>query len=108
MTKRTSEYNKLVRDRIPDIISASGERPHTRVLGGAAYSEALLQKLVEEAQELLENPGYEERADVAEVLRAIDRVFKLDADEIEKVRQDKVASRGGFQDGIFLESVDED
>jgi predicted house-cleaning noncanonical NTP pyrophosphatase (MazG superfamily) len=45
------DYNKLVRDRIPQIIESRGDRAITRVLGEAAYRDALLAKLVEEAQE---------------------------------------------------------
>ena len=48
------DYNKLVRDRIPEIIGSRGDRAVTRVLDEAAYRDALLAKLVEEAQEASE------------------------------------------------------
>ena len=67
-------YRKLVRDRIPEIIQSEGRRPVTRVLDEASYRQALLAKLMEEAQEAShanadDLPG--ELADVLEVLRAL-------------------------------------
>jgi predicted house-cleaning noncanonical NTP pyrophosphatase (MazG superfamily) len=67
-------YRKLVRDRIPEIIQADGRHTVTRVLDEAAYRQALLDKLVEEAGEAAcastaDLPG--ELADVLEMLRAL-------------------------------------
>ena len=67
-------YRKLVRDRIPEIIQSEGRRPVTRVLDEASYRQALLAKLVEEAQEASQATGADlpgELADVLEVLRAL-------------------------------------
>ena len=47
------DYNKLVRDRIPEIIGSRGDHAVIRVLDEAAYRDALLAKLVEEAQEAI-------------------------------------------------------
>jgi hypothetical protein len=51
------DYNKLVRDRIPEIIGCRGDRAVTRVLDAAGYRDALLAKLVEEAREATGPPG---------------------------------------------------
>jgi predicted house-cleaning noncanonical NTP pyrophosphatase (MazG superfamily) len=45
------DYNKLVRDRIPEIIGSRGDRAGHPVLDAAGYRDALLAKLVEEARE---------------------------------------------------------
>lgn len=100
------EHNKLVRDKIPEIIAANGGVSEVRTLNDDEYRQALLIKLVEEAQELLESGGsVEERADVAEVLRALDQSFGFDADTVDRVQQEKLLKRGGFTLKLFLESA---
>jgi len=102
----TIVYNKLVRDRIPTIIEGKGEHPVVRTLTAEEYKTALLEKLVEEAKELLESQGsLNERADVAEVLAAIDTTFVMSAENIEIARQIKVQDRGGFTKKLYLEEV---
>lgn len=99
-------YEKLVRDKIPEIILDDGQVPVTRILGSSEYRRALLEKLVEEAKELLESDGdLGERADVAEVLGALDVVLGYSKDEVENARLKKAEERGGFEQNIFLEKV---
>ncbi len=99
-------YNKLVRDKIPEIIQAEGKSLKTRILTDEEYLEALLAKLEEEVAELKEARNIEEMGDVHEVLRALADVLGIDRDELEKVRADKAAKRGGFQQKIYLKSVE--
>lgn len=94
---------KLVRDNIPDIIRAKGEVAKTRVLSEEAFKHALLNKLQEEVEELIESPSLEERADIAEVLQAIDELFGFDPAQLERERRAKYEARGGFEKRIFLE-----
>lgn len=102
------QYNKLVRDRIPEIITEHGELPITTILGDLAYRQALLDKLVEEAIELRDSDGaLEERADVEEVLLALDAVLGLSRKIVEDARVEKANERGGFDAKIFLERVEE-
>jgi len=99
-------YNKLVRDNIPQIIQADNQTPVTRVLNDDDYKKALLEKLVEEARELLESNGeIGERADIAEVLMAIDKTFSFDDGAVEMERFNKAKKRGGFEGRIFLEKA---
>jgi predicted house-cleaning noncanonical NTP pyrophosphatase (MazG superfamily) len=94
-------YNKLVRDLIPKVIQDDGHTATTRVLNDDEFRQALLDKLVEEAQELKESEGdIKERADVAEVLKALD---ELQGWDVEEARLEKTAKRGGFEKRIFLE-----
>ncbi len=99
-------YNKLVRDRIPEIIRADGKRLKSRVLDDAEHLEALLKKLEEEVAELTEARNVEEMADVHEVLLALAEALKIVPEELEEVRRGKAAKRGGFQQKIFLEEVE--
>lgn len=99
-------YDKLVRDEIPAIIEADNQTPITRQLGTVEFRRKLLEKLVEEANELLDSDGdIGERADVAEVLKALDTVLGYTNDEIETARVQKAIKRGGFEQRIFLEKA---
>jgi predicted house-cleaning noncanonical NTP pyrophosphatase (MazG superfamily) len=74
------DYNKLVRDRIPEIIGSRGDRAVTRVLDEAGYQNVLLTKLVEEAQEASGARAEElpaELADVLEVLQALAKTLGM-------------------------------
>lgn len=97
-------YNKLVRDKIPEIIRANGEKPVTRVLGDGEYLAALIAKLDEECGEFRSDLSVEELADIQEVVLALADVV-ASRTELEKVRQQKAAKRGEFRDRIYLEGV---
>ncbi len=98
-------FNKLVRDKIPEKILSNGEKPIYRVLNNDEYKIELLKKLVEEAKEFLETPNIEERADIAEILKAIDELHAFSQSDIEAVRVEKSHKRGGFSKKIFLEKT---
>ena len=101
-------YNKLVRDKIPDIITAdNGARCITKIMDNEEYLNALNAKLQEELSEYLESGSVEELADLEEVLRAILESKKVSYEEFENIRKKKVEKRGAFKKKIFLESVSE-
>lgn len=98
-------YNKLVRDKIPEIIEADGKTCKTRMLSDSEYMVALEEKLNEEVAEYQADKSLEEMADVLEVLRAICVARGYSLEELEEVRAKKADERGGFGERIFLESV---
>jgi predicted house-cleaning noncanonical NTP pyrophosphatase (MazG superfamily) len=102
-----TEYNKLVRDKIPQIIQEAGKECSFRVASPRSqeYKVALRTKLVEEANEFYEDPSAEELADVLEVIAAIQRAENLSDTEVEDARTKKNCARGAFADGIILERV---
>lgn len=104
-------YNKLVRDNIPAVIARSGQMPRFRTLTDVEFRNALKLKLVEETHEVLTAPTrddlIEEIADVWEVLNCLYDVLGIDDDLVAKTAAAKRLTRGGFNDRIFLESVDE-
>lgn len=101
------EYNKLVRDKIPEIIVNNGDVPHYYVIeDDGDYLKALLDKDVEEGLELAKDPSIEELADKLEVLYAIARARGYTPDQIEYARLAKMEERGGFDQRIFLERTD--
>ncbi len=101
-------YNKLVRDKIPEVISAdNGKTCVTRIMEDNEYLQTLNTKMQEELKEYLESGDVEELADLEEVLRAILDVKDVSYEEFEKIRNAKVEKRGAFKKKIFLESVSE-
>lgn len=101
-------HNKLVRDKIPEIIRESGKTPFFFQLEDAAYIEALDQKLLEEVQEYQADRNLEEMADILEVLYAICEARGYTVSELKARKQEKAQKRGGFKERLFLEYVDDD
>lgn len=99
-------YNKLVRDRIPQIISSCGEIPHTRILEDKEYRALLEAKLDEEVSEFHQERNLEELADILEVLYALAEPFG-GREELMRHYERKHAARGGFQNRVFLISKEE-
>ena len=99
-------YNKLVRDRIPEIIEADGRKCKTRILSEDEYLQALDQKLNEEVAEYQADKSLEEMADVLEVLHAICVARGYTLEMLENKRAEKAEERGGFAERIWLESVE--
>ena len=83
-------YNKLVRDKIPEIIESNNETCKTRILDNAEYLQELNKKLKEEMTEYLESGDIEELADLEEVLRAILNAKDCKYEDFEKIRLAKV------------------
>lgn len=100
------EYNKLVRDKIPEIIEESGKKAITHVLTKEEYLAALEEKLNEEVVEYQEDKSIDEMADVLEVLQAICVARGYTLDQLEEKRKAKSIERGGFKDMIFLDYVE--
>ena len=98
-------YNKLVRDKIPEIIKASGKTCETGVLSDEEYLQMLDKKLEEELAEYHQEQNIEELADLLEVLYATAKARGYSIEELEQVRVDKQKARGGFAMKIFLKSV---
>ena len=99
-------YNKLVRDKIPEIIKNNGAKAvNTKILSDEEYLISLNTKLEEELKEYLESGEVEELADLEEVLRAILDAKKVTYDDFETIRKSKVIKRGAFKKKLFLESV---
>ena len=101
----SKKYNKLVRDRIPDIIMQSGKRPAYSFLSDEDYLAKLDEKLNEELAEYQESKSMEELADLLEVIRAVAVARGSSIEEVEAIRQDKAAKRGGFEKKILLSEV---
>ena len=100
-------HNKLVRDKIPQIIEQSGKICVTRILSDEEYAAALNAKLQEELNEYLADGSMEELADLLEVMMTAAKARGHDFSEVEAIRREKAEKRGRFNDRIYLESVTE-
>lgn len=102
------KYNKLVRDKIPEIIKQNGEEPIIRILDDSEYKIELERKLKEEYEEVLNSSGVdrlEELADMLEVIRALAKIEDKTLSDIILLADKKVLKRGAFDNKIFLEKA---
>lgn len=95
-------YNKLVRDKIPEMIENSGETAYTRILDQQEYLIHLEQKLDEEVKEFHRDRNLEELADIMEVVYALAEAMGESKQELLRSYQRKNDERGGFSKRIFL------
>ena len=98
----TKIYNKLVRDRIPEIIEASGAECKTEILSDEEYLKMIDAKLDEELAEYHKDKNLEELADLLEVIHAATAARGYTLEELERVRAEKFQKRGGFEKKILL------
>jgi len=101
------KYNKLVRDKIPEIIKADGGKCNFHVANKEEFEEKLKEKLLEEVIEFNENPCAEEIADILEVIEMLGRVYGISLVDIRNAKAFKRIDRGGFSKMIILEKATE-
>lgn len=98
-------YNKLVRDRIPEIIAAEGRECATEIMSEGEYLDSLLTKLVEEAQEAASAPPDKrasELADLYEVIDALIHAARLNESDVRALQAQRRQERGGFEGRLKL------
>lgn len=100
-------YDKLVRDKIPEIIRQHGKTPVIRkVEDQDELARLLVAKLREEVDEYCDSSNAVELADILEVIRALSAVVHdMTLSDVERIRAGKEADRGGFKEGLVLEKV---
>jgi predicted house-cleaning noncanonical NTP pyrophosphatase (MazG superfamily) len=97
------KYDKLVRDKIPEIIRAKGGKPITHIAEASEYWQKLKAKLLEEFREFEQDESPEEFADLLEVIDAIAEYKGFDRAEIDGIRSNKAEERGRFKDRVILD-----
>lgn len=105
---KTIKYNKLIRDRIPEIIEASGKKAVVEKIQGEELLNLLNKKLFEELEEYEESGEVEELADLVEVVQAILDYKKVSLEDFNRIRENKNKSRGAFKEGLLLVEVVEE
>ena len=99
------KYNKLIRDRIPEIIAKNGQSARVRVLTDEEYLTKLDEKLGEELAEYLADGNVGELADLLEVIYAAALVRGTTAEQLDEIRRKKAEERGAFAEKLLLEEV---
>lgn len=110
-TNITPIYNKLVRDRIPQIIEATGKKFSTKFLNNDEYIEELKRKSFEELEEYINTKNnkdaIEELADLLEKIHSLAEYHGSSIENVEEIRKLKAEKRGGFKEKIFLIEVED-
>ncbi len=101
------KYNKLVRDKIPEIIENEGKTCTISILSEADYIKMLDAKLDEELAEYHRDGSIEELADLMEVIYSVANAKGCSENELEKIRIEKASKRGSFDKKILLIEVSE-
>ena len=100
-------YNKLVRDRIPEILNEEGKEYSIVKCSEYDILAYAKKKLLEEAMEFVENPCAEEAADIIEILKFMCSRIGVYEIQVEAAAISKYARKGGFQENYILEWVKE-
>ncbi len=103
--KNEKIYNKLVRDKIPEVIESSGKKFSSHIAGELEYKEELFKKVYEELEEFKENPSAEEIADIFEVLGGLIKAYNIEMNDVFDIKEEKARERGAFEKRIVLERV---
>ncbi len=100
-------YNKLVRDRIPEIIENDHKTCVTRTLNDEEYLKCLKSKLLEECHEVIDAEGEDIKKEIADVLEALENTLHIDHQEVLSIKQKKAHSNSAFDKKIYLEYVED-
>ena len=100
-------YNKLVRDKIPEVINNSdGKKANYKILNDNEYLQELDKKLFEEAHEFVEEHSVDELADLMEVIYVIMKTKNISFEDVKIARDVKNKKKGAFNDKVYLISVE--
>lgn len=97
------KYNKLVRDKIPEIIKAKGGEYRIHIADEAQYWQKLKDKFLEEVSEFNKSEDIDEMVDIFEVITAINEFKGWQVERIVNLQKDKREQRRAFSQRIILE-----
>lgn len=103
---RREEYNKLVRDRIPEIIMRTGQKPVFRRVQGEELKQYASAKILEEAKEFSKSGELDELVDLLEIIYFRLQLEGISAQEAHERMARKRRERGSFDGGVILERVE--
>ena len=95
-------FNKVIRDKIPEIIQKDGYTCNIQTLSDEKFLLEIEKKLSEEVTEYQNDKTPEELTDILEVIYKIAQLKGISREELEKIRVKKLQDRGGFEKNLFL------
>jgi len=95
-------YNKAVRDKIPEIIKQSGHECEIKKLTDDDFLIEIEKKLNEEVNEYQKDKNFSELADIIEVIYRIAELRGISKEKLEEIRYKKAQERGSFDENLFL------
>ena len=98
-------YDKIIRDKIPEIIKANDKNLETEIVDKKKAVEYLIKKFDEEIEEFKKEYSIEELADILEIVHGLAHNLGVDFNDLENIRRKKADDRGGFEKGIVLRRV---
>ena len=101
-----TQFDKAIRDKIPEIIKESGKNCNVKKLTDSEFLAQLEKKLVEELSEYQESKNVDELADILEVIYRISELKGITSDELDAIKNEKAKKRGKFDDNLFLVDTD--
>lgn len=109
----TFVFTKLIRDKILALHIEAGHEIKYKKLTGEALKAKLRNKLHEEADEIpirevADDEIVEEISDVQQVLDDLKREYGISDEQVRRVQESKFVRKGGFSDGVYVESVTAD
>lgn len=102
------EYNKLVRDRVPEIFETSGRKVEYKILSDSQVLLALQEKLLEKAQNFAKRPSENEISDMFELMDTIIEKFQYEQMHIDYLKLKNREAKGGYTKNVYLISVEEE
>ena len=97
-----TKFNKVIRDKIPEIIQKDGYTCNIQTLSDEKFLVEIEKKLSEEVTEYQNDKNPEELADILEVIYRIAQLKGISKEELEKIRVKKLQDKGGFEKNLFL------
>ena len=105
------ELNKLVRDKVPSLITKDGGSYSLKLLSPLEHQHEITKKLFEELNEYIvatsKEEAIEELVDIVELIYAAVKLHDVSLEEFEEIRLNKKKKKGDFEKGIYLNSISE-
>ena len=99
-------YNKLCRDKIPQIIKEKGFECEVRTVDHDEYKREIVRKIYEEASGITNHSGHEhmvaELADLLITMTAFKKEFSITEEEVEAAVAKSLAEKGGYAERLYL------
>ncbi|TYQ12854.1 UNVERIFIED_CONTAM: putative house-cleaning noncanonical NTP pyrophosphatase (MazG superfamily) [Acetivibrio alkalicellulosi] len=102
---KSIKYNKLIRDKMPQIIERSGNKVVIEKLRDTDFIFYLHSKLREEIIQYEDDNSVDKIADIIEVLYSILEYKGVSINQFEKIRLKKAQKIGSFKEKILLKEV---